>query len=222
MIIYSPIDGDAINNLIDFRPQHCFLITQLGGMIPTPVTDIQNAIKSHCLSFDYQTIDASEETTGRDFLLKIWKLIESVAICIVIIHRDTPVKTQANLYYELGVAQALGKETIIVKTPKTEIPSDFNRTEYIDFDSQFEAKFKRFLKSTQRQARHYEELSEYLEKDPILAIDYLKRAFLITGNTNYQSYAKEILETIDTDNRAKNSIEYFSAAFSKKSSQIKK
>jgi len=39
--------------------------------------------------------------------------LESVPVCIVIIHEDTPVKTQANLYYELGVAQALGKETVI-------------------------------------------------------------------------------------------------------------
>jgi hypothetical protein len=44
-----------------------------------------------------------------------------------IIHEDTPIKTQANLYYELGVAQALGKETVIIKTPRAEMPSDFNR-----------------------------------------------------------------------------------------------
>ncbi|NYT27839.1 MAG: hypothetical protein H0A76_08055 [Candidatus Thiodubiliella endoseptemdiera] len=215
MIIYSPIDGDAINNSIIFRPKHCFLITQLGSSVPTLVTDIQKNITTYCQSFGYQVIDASEETTGRDFLLKIWKLIESVAICIVIIHEDTPIKTQANLYYELGVAQALGKETIIIKTPRSKMPSDFNRTEYISFNEKFEENFKKFLRSIQKQADHYAELSEYLEKDPILAIDYLKRAFLITDNQNYQLYAKKILETIDTDNRAKNSIEYFSAAFSK-------
>ena len=218
MIIYSPIDGDAINNSIKFRPKHCFLITQLGETTPTLAKDIQNSITDCCQSFGYQVIDASSETTGRDFLLKIWKLIESVAVCIVIIHEDTPIKTQANLYYELGVAQALGKETVIIKTPRSEIPSDFNRTEYIKFNENFEKKFKQFLEGLKKQAEHYEELSEILEKDPILAMDYLKRAFLITGNKNYQSYAKKILRTIDTDNRAKNSIEYFSAAFSRQSS----
>jgi hypothetical protein len=35
-----------------------------------------------------------------------------------------------------------------------------------------------------------------------LAIDYLKRAFLITGNKNYKSHAKKILKTINTDSRA--------------------
>ncbi len=70
-----------------------------------------------------------------------------------------------------------------------------------------------FLKATQEQAEHYEELSELLENDPILAMDYLKRAFLITGNKNYQLSVKNILKTIDTDGRAKNSIENSAAIF---------
>ena len=57
------------------------------------------------------------------------------------------------------------------------------------------------------QAKHYKELSEILEKDPILAMDYLKRAFLITDNKNYRLEVKKILKTINTDSRAKNSIE---------------
>jgi translation initiation factor 2 beta subunit (eIF-2beta)/eIF-5 len=217
VIIYSPIDGDAINYSIEFRPKHCFLITQLGKTKPKLVSDIEQSIKDYCQSFKYEVIDASAERTGRDFLLKIWKIIESVPVCIVIIHEDTPVKTQANLYYELGVAQALGKETVIIKTPGVEIPSDLNRSEYIEFNDDFKGEFKEFLKATQVQADHYEELLKLLEQDPILAIDYLKRAFLITGNKDYKSHAKKILKTINTDSRAKNSIEHFSAAFSKQS-----
>ena len=213
MIIYSPIDGDAITHSIKSRPKYCFLITQLGQATPKLVSDIQRSIKNYCQSFSYQVIDASTETTGRDFLLKIWKLIASVPICIMIIHEDTPVKTQANLYYELGVAQALGKETIIIKTPKAKIPSDFNRTEYIEFNEKFNEKFNNFLKVTQEQAEHYKELSEVLENDPILAMNYLKRAFLITGNKKYQLSVKKILKTIDIDGRAKNSIENSAATF---------
>lgn len=209
MIIYNPIDGDAITHSIKSRPKYCFLITQLGQATPKLVRDIQSSIKNCCQSFDYQVIDASTEATGRDFLLKIWKLIASVPICIMIIHKDTPVKTQANLYYELGVVQALGKETIIIKTPRAEIPSDFNWTEYIEFNK----KFKTFLKTTQEQAKHYKKMSETLENNPILAMDYLKRAFLITGNKNYQLSVKKILKTINTDGRAKNSIENLVATF---------
>lgn len=208
MIIYNPIDGDAITYSIKSRPKCCFLITQLEAT-PKLVREIQSSIKICCQSFDYQVIDASTETTGRDFLLKIWKLIASVPICIMIIHENTPVKTQANLYYELGVAQTLGKETVIIKTPRAEIPSDFNRTEYIEFNK----KFNKFLKSTQEQAEHYEKFSGFLKNDPILAMDYLKRAFLITGNKNYKLNVKRILKTINIDGRAKNSIENLAATF---------
>ena len=39
--------------------------------------------------------------------------------------------TQMNIYYKLGVAQALGKETLVVKSPGAKLPSDFVRTEYV-------------------------------------------------------------------------------------------
>jgi hypothetical protein len=84
------------------------------------------------------------------------------------------------LFLDNLLAQALGKETVIIKTPRAEMPSDFNRSEYIEFNNNFKEEFKKFLKATQVQADHYEELSELLEQEPILAIDYLKRAFLIS------------------------------------------
>ena len=67
--------------------------------------------------------------TGWDFLIKIWKLIASSPLAVGIVHEDTASSTQANIYYELGIAQALGKETVIVKSPGAKVPSDFVRTE---------------------------------------------------------------------------------------------
>jgi len=80
-------------------------------------------------------IDASTQITGRDFLLKIWKQIAAAPLAIGVCHENIPITTQSNIYYELGVAQALGKETIIVKSPKADIPSDFVRTEYLEYNS---------------------------------------------------------------------------------------
>ena len=34
MIIYSPLDGEALTSAVRSRPRHCFLMTQLGGDIP--------------------------------------------------------------------------------------------------------------------------------------------------------------------------------------------
>ena len=67
--------------------------------------------------------------TGWDFLIKIWKLIASSPLAVGIVHEDIASSTQVNIYYELGIAQALGKETVIVKSPGAKVPSDFVRTE---------------------------------------------------------------------------------------------
>lgn len=120
MIIYNPLDGDVVGYSIKSRSRHCFLITQLGERTPVAVKSIHKSIKTCCQSIKYSMIDASTITTGKDFLLKIWKLIASVPICVVVLSEETPVSTQANIFYELGVAQALGKETIIIKTPKSQ------------------------------------------------------------------------------------------------------
>ena len=77
-----------------------------------------------CGEFDYEVIAASSRVTGRDFLLKIWKLIASAPLTIGICHEDIPVPTQTNIYYELGIAQALGKETLLIKSPREKSPSD--------------------------------------------------------------------------------------------------
>jgi hypothetical protein len=111
VIIYSPLDGDAITRSIPSHPRHCFLMTRLGKPVPTGVNRMRLAVTKICQSADFTVIDASSQVTGRDFLLKIWRLIASAPLAIGICHEDIPPKTQANIWYELGVAQALGKET---------------------------------------------------------------------------------------------------------------
>ena len=145
MIVYNPLDGDAFTSSISSNPRHCFLMTRLGHIVSKPVLDIRDAVTRACEEFDYQVIDASSKVTGRDFLLKIWKLIASAPLSIGICHEDIPQPTQANIYYELGVAQALGKETLLIKSPLAKIPSDFVRTEYIEFNDVFEANFNSYL-----------------------------------------------------------------------------
>jgi hypothetical protein len=213
MIIYNPLDGDALTSPVPSNPRHCFLMTRLGTPIPPEVRAMRRSISALCKKIGYTVIDASSVVTGRDFLLKIWKLIASTPLSIGICHEKIPVKTQENIYYEFGVAQALGKETLIVKSSAAEIPSDFVRTEYIVFDSHFAANFAAYLDSIIEQAEHYETVAYQLDRDPILAIDYLKRAFLITGNRELREKARELLDDAGWDSRAKNSVELLAAAF---------
>ena len=109
-------------------------MTRLGKAIPQGVSDIRDGVNAVCAKFDYSVIDASARVTGRDFLLKIWRQIASAPLAVGVAHEDIPASSQANIYYELGVAQALGKETVVIKSPNVKVPSDFIRSEYIEFD----------------------------------------------------------------------------------------
>ena len=129
MIIYNPADGDAFTTTIRSAPKCCFLMTRLRRPIPPMVADMRDKISECCAKIDYRVIDAATRVTGWDFLIKIWKLIASSPLAVGIVHEDIASSTQVNIYYELGIAQALGKETVIVKSPGAKVPSDFVRTE---------------------------------------------------------------------------------------------
>jgi len=213
MIIYNPLDGEAFTSSVSSNSRHCFLMTRLGNPIPPMVEDIRVVITERCNQNNYQVIDASTRVTGRDFLLKIWRLIASTPLAVGVAHEDIPSATQANIYYELGIAQALGKETVIIKSPNANVPSDFVRTEYIKFDSSFQRQFDTYLESIIEQAEHYEIVADQLDRNPILAIDYLKRAYLITGEERLKVKAKALLDGAGLERRAANSVELLAAAF---------
>ncbi len=106
MIIYNPLDGDAITSRITSKPRHCFLITRLGRPIPAGVQAIRSEVKAVCTRHYYNIMDANSRVTGRDVLLKIWTQIASAPLAIAVVHEDIPAISQQNIYYELGVAQA--------------------------------------------------------------------------------------------------------------------
>lgn len=213
MIIYNPTDGDAITSSIKSKPRHCFLMTRPGKPIPKEVDEIRKTVTTLCKRAGFTVIDASTQITGRDFLLKIWKQIAASPLAVGVCHEKIPQKTQSNIYYELGIAQALGKETIIVKSPEVDIPSDFVRTEYVEFNSDFSNNFSAYLHELNDQAEHYELMADQLENNPVLSIDYLKRAFLITGDIRLREKASDLLHDAGLGDRAKNSVEQLAASF---------
>jgi hypothetical protein len=77
MIIYSPLDGEVLTTGITSRPRCCFLMTQLGDPVPEEVEAIRRSVSDLCRDGGYEVIDARTQVTGRDFLLKIWRMIAS-------------------------------------------------------------------------------------------------------------------------------------------------
>lgn len=213
MILYGLVDGDPYTRKINYRPRTCFLMTQLGKPIPKEVDSIRRDLGHVLKAHEIELIDANSTITGRDFLVKIWNMVVTVPLAVALVHQDMRPKTLCNVFYEVGIAQALGKETIVIKAQGAEVPSDFVRTEYIEYDDDFEEKAGKYLKSFFERADYYEQMADLLEQNPLLAIDYLRRAFLISGRPDCRERAKALLGNLTLEGRARDSVELLLAEF---------
>ncbi|NQV13381.1 MAG: hypothetical protein HQ530_03700 [Parcubacteria group bacterium] len=184
-------------------------MTQLGGNTSATLKKIRGKIKTQLIKRDIEVIDANSRITGGDILTKIWRQILEVPIGVAIITSDMSTSTIANIFYEIGLLDSLGKESIVVKGNSCKIPSDFIRTEYVLHDKDFSKNFNKFLDTTFEQAEYYEQMSELLDADPVLSIDYLRRAYLITGDKNLIKKAKKIYKQNEFDNQPRFTIQNF-------------
>lgn len=208
-MIYYNHDREVITDFISYNPRSCFLMTQLGLPLPVTVLEIRNAIQTALEKKQISILDANSKITGKDFLNKIWRLILSVPLGIAIVTNEMKLSTISNIFYEIGVLNALGKETIVIKSVDFPIPSDFIRTEYIEFDKNFSTSIDNFLCTVFELADHYEIMAESLSTNPNLAIDYYRRAYLITGNPDYFEKVKDIKNKNKFDNQSIHFIDNF-------------
>lgn len=215
MIVYRPTDGDAHTVPVAARCQTCFLMTQLGGTVPPEVVDMRRRIERVVDGAGFTVVDADSFTTGRDFLFKIWEVIVSVPVGIALIHQDIQPTTLANIYYEVGLMQALGKETLVVKAPGAQVPSDFVRTEYVVADDQLERRLGAFIESLRDREAHYGHVGTLVENNPLLALDYLRRAYLLFGDAQWQREAASLVASTDLSDRATDSVEMILASFAR-------
>jgi hypothetical protein len=188
-------------------------MTKVGKPIPQIIVDIRKSITSMLSEQNIAIIDSDSFTTGKDFLIKIWDIMVSVPLGIAIIDKSMSPQTMANVFYEIGWMHALGKEMLVVKTKGTLIPSDFIRTEYVEYDDNFIHRFNNFISSFDERAEYFATIAEQVENNPLLAIDYYRRAYLISGETNYCDRAVEILKDAGLEKRAKSSVEVLLAGF---------
>lgn len=213
MIVYRLTDGDAHTVPIATRCRTCFLMTHLGESVPEEVVAIRDRVERVFRAGGFDVIDANSITTGRDFLHKIWEIIVSVPVGVAIIPRKMRPTTLANVFYEVGVMQALGKETLVVKAPGAKVPSDFVRTEYVTANASLEMKLTAFIKSLQAQEAHYGRVGGLVENNPLLALDYFRRAYLLSGDAEWQEQAVTLVQATDLSERATDSVEMLLASF---------
>ena len=212
MILYDPVQGDVLTKQIKFQPQTCFIMTQLGNPIPREIKNIRKTLEKYLKQKKFKTIDAHSDIRGKDFLMKIWGMILSVPVGIAIISKELTPYTLANIFYEIGLLQAYGKETLVIKTQDSYVPSDFVRTEYIEYDRNFKKKITTFLDGLEEQSQYYATASNLLEGNPLLSIDYLRRAYLISGDDKYKREAHVLSESNPFDKQTQFGIDSFLTA----------
>lgn len=209
MILYDPVQGDVLTRQVKFLSQTCFIMTQLGTPIPKEIKNIRKTLEKYLKQHKFKTIDANSSIKGKDSLLKIWGMILSVPIGIAIISKELSPYTLANIFYEIGLLQAYGKETLIIKTPDSYVPSDFVRTEYIEYDRTFKRKISTFLDGLKEQSEYYATASSLLEGNPLLSIDYLRRAYLISGDKKYKKNAEALSDANTFDKQTQFGVNSF-------------
>jgi len=207
MIRYNPIDSDPNTTPVHYLSKTCFVMCQLKNPIPASQIEIRGKLSEFLRNRGFNEIDADSSLTGKDFLVKIWGMIYQVPIGIAIITRKTPRRTLGNIFYEIGIFQAFGKETLVIKTRDARIPTDFIRTEYLEYDDDFETNLNKYFDFILSLQEHFDIMAEQLRHDPLLAIDYMRRAFLITGDTKYREKAQELYASSRRGRRATNCVE---------------
>ena len=207
MIHYSPVDVDPRRGPIRWRPKTAFIMQQLGTPIPRLVKSTRKQVETGLTRAGFSVVDAKTLTTGHDYLLKIWDLLLGCPVGIAIVHEGISPSTMANIYYELGMLQAYGRDTVVVKVGDVALPSDFSRTEHIVAGKGFAERFKRFADSLKERREYYLTVSDGVENNPLLAIDYLRRAALLGGKSDLNRKARAILLASGIGDRAKSSVE---------------
>lgn len=124
MIFYRPTDGDVNMAPVSWRPRTCFLMAAMGKPVPAEVRSVRRRVIAALRRANFRTVDAASATTGKDFLVKIWALAVSCPVGIAIVHEGIRPETMANIFYELGLMQAYGRETVVIKIGKVKLPSD--------------------------------------------------------------------------------------------------
>lgn len=190
-------------------------MTRLGEPVPAEVVAIRDRVERVFREAGFGVIDANSVTTGRDFLHKIWQIIVSVPVGVAIIPEGMEPMTLANVFYEVGLMQALGKETLVVKAPGARVPSDFVRTEYVTANDALEGKLGEFLANLDAQEAYYGRVGGLVENNPLLALDYFRRAYLLSGDGRWQEEARALVNSTDLSERATDSVEMILASFTK-------
>ncbi len=119
----------------------------------------------------------------------------------------------ANIYDELAVMQALGRETMVLVVGNPSLPSDLTRTEHIRDGRGFAKRFNNFLAGLDNRAEYYLQLADLTEHNPLLVIDFLRRAWTLNDDPSLPIRARQVWSDSAAEVRAKSAVESLMLSF---------
>jgi nucleoside 2-deoxyribosyltransferase len=200
-LLYGPLDNSEMNELVQPFPRTAFLMIHDNDRVAAVEATMQRIVREELASAGFDSKAASQVRRAGDFLAKIIRLIRGCGFGIAIFSDATPPSTLANIFFEVGYCLALGKPAYLVLAGAGAAPSDFVRSEWIEFEPQNEASFRRSLKETlagvDEYGRFLEDIArsaeEAEEMNPELAYERFRRAYLVSQSDRALEGVRRIL-----------------------------
>ena len=199
-LVFSPLSEDILSSPPRaLYPRHAFVMRQIGN--PPAVDERMAEIALDVFARRGIAIkDADASTGGKDFLERILGLIRGAGFTVAIFSHDTRGTAMANIMLELGFAAMCGKPLVIIKSKEAAAPSDFTRTDWVEFDPKEEGRFRhklnQALTTIDELAAYEETLLEVALRarsmDCAVAFERANKAFLLTGDGRFLDKALEI------------------------------
>lgn len=187
-LLFSPVSQDVVEGSFQPRPRHAFLMLHAGERRSRLDVDLESSVCDALGAKDFTPIRATDVGGTGDYLDKIIGIIRGCGFGIAIFTEATPPPTLANIFYEVGICQMLGKPVILAKTDAAIAPSDFVRTEWIsqgDDAEQFLSSLAQSLVTLGELPGYFEAIAEVAmeaeEIDYELAFERYRQAVLLGG-----------------------------------------
>ena len=204
-LVFSPLSEDILSSPPKrLYPGHAFVMRQIGE---PPDVDLRMAeiVLEVFGARGIPTKDADASTGGGDFLERILGLIRATGFTVAIFSHLTRPNAMANITLELGFAAMCGKPLIIVKSKQAKAPSDFTRTDWVEFDEDDEARFRTKLGQaldTIDEVGAFEDLLldqaiSARSMDCAVALERASKAFLLTSDARTIERAERISERLE-------------------------
>lgn len=204
-LVFSPLSEDTLlTTPRTLFPRHAFVMRQIGN---PPALDeaMSNLLREVFEARGIGMKDADASTGAKDFLERILGLIRGTGFTVAIFSEDTRGTAMANIALELGFASMCGKPLVIVKSKMAPPPSDLTRTDWIEYDPDDEARFRRKLNQALDELDDLAGFTEALldvameapAMDCAVAFERASKAFLLTSEPRFLDRADEIAKRLE-------------------------